>query len=464
MSKVYSHTQALCPQCRQKTTARYRSDHNAVYLEKFCPDHGFSRVLVSSDVSWYESSRFYVKPGQEPLKRNVAQFKGCPESCGLCPQHQQHTCLPVIEINSLCQMDCPVCLKNPGPSFSLSLKQFQSIIRNLFETEGTVTVINLSGGEPTLHPQLEAMIDYALQEGVAQVSVSTNGMKLLKDPTLQQMFKRTGTIAAVQMDGFSETASRLLRGEETTAWKRELIRLMESEDIRYSLTATVAKGINDHEITALTDFFFQSRALSLMFHPIVFTGHAEVMEREKYRLTVPCVVKEIEKSPYASTGDFNPLPCSHFSCFALSYYLVVGDGRFVSLKKFLGEADYLDICANKTLPGLDGKGSDVLSHRLMELWSAADASDLAQNVLQRVKTVLRSLQQDNPSHRQKIALGAQHMKAIFIHHFMDVDTMDLGRLAKCCNPYPQLGDRLIPMCAENVFFNFAEPGGNDEQL
>lgn len=470
MNKVYSHTFALCPVCREKVQARIIQDNDSVYLEKFCPQHGRSRVLVSSDLQWYEASRNYVKPGQEPLKRNVDTFIGCPGSCGFCPQHQQHTCLPVIEITDRCNLNCPVCLKKFNQAFTLTPAEFEGIVRNLLATEGKVDVINISGGEPTLHPQLETLIQIALDNGVSQVSVSTNGLQLLKDKKLREVFKQTRTIAALQFDGFSPAASSFLRGTDLIAQKLELIKIFEAEGIHYSLVVTAARGINQQEIPGIADFFFQSRALTLMFQPIVFTGQAvnlgmEPVEpktpadpMEQYRLTIPCIVRQLEQGRYVNRGDFNPLPCSHFSCFALSYYLQVKEGEFMSLKSFLGEENFLNICANKTLPGLDGEGFSIIQERLYEVWSAADSANLDESILKRIKSILTTLQGGNLTHRQKILLGAQHMKAIFIHHFMDLHTMDFARLVKCCNPYPRPGDRLIPMCSENVFASAGQGG------
>jgi len=49
-------------------------------------------------------------------------------------------------------------------------------------------------------------------------------------------------------------------------------------------------------------------------------------------------------------------------------------------------------------------------------------------------------------------LGKTHMKAIFIHQFMDVYNFDFSRLVKCCNPYAQPNNKLVSMCAQNVIF------------
>jgi uncharacterized radical SAM superfamily Fe-S cluster-containing enzyme len=450
MNKVYNHTLAICPHCREKTQARIVRYNDSVWLEKFCRQHGRQQVLISSDVNWYEQSRHYVKPGQEPLKRHNRKFTGCPESCGLCPQHMQHVCLPIIEINNQCQLNCPVCLKNSAEPYSLTLADFAAMIDNLLATEGKMAVINISGGEPTMHHQLEEMISLALEKGVQQVSVSSNGLELLHNKKLRDFFKASQTIVALQFDGFNPDTYLFLRGRDLSQAKLEIISLLEAEEIPFSLVATIVKGINLQEIPRLTDFFFHSKAITLMLQPLTFTGLAAQLDRSQ-RVTIPCLVRQLEQSFYIKKGDFHPLPCSHYTCFALSYYLIVDQGDYLSLKSFLGEENCVNICANRTLPGLDHEGFSIMRDRLYELWSAADSSSLTDKVLSRVKTILRTLDQGNLSTRQKLALGARHMKAIFIHNFMDVDTMDLGRLMKCCNPYPRKGDRLISMCAENVF-------------
>lgn len=451
IEKIYSHTQALCPVCKTKVNARLLEKSCQVWMEKFCPSHGLSEVLISSDPRWFEASLAYVKPSQEPLERNHHCFDGCPESCGLCPEHQQHTCLPVIEITNQCQLNCPICLKAHENSFHMSKSQFSEILDNLFRTEGKIDVINLSGGEPTLHPDFGKFLQHSLERGVGQVSVSTNGLALLEDKSLREGFKQTQSIVALQFDGFSGEASRTLRGRDLTREKRELIEILEAEGIHYSLVSTVANGINLHEVKEIIDFFFQSKAISIMFQPLAFTGQAAAWESQPHRTTIPCVIRELEKSQTIKTGDFNPLPCSHYSCFALAYYLIGEESYCWSLKEFLGETDYLNMCANKTLPGLDTEGIDLFCHHLTRLWSAADSSDLNDRVLARVKDVLNTLNNSNLSTREKILLGAGNMKAVFIHQFMDIETLDFSRLVKCCNPYPKPGPHLIPMCAENVF-------------
>lgn len=451
MLKIFHHTQALCPICRSKVSARVVEKKEKVYLLKFCKTHGISEALISSDANWYRESLRYVKPRQIPVETNTKDFKGCPESCGFCPEHQQHTCLPVIEITSECNLDCPVCLKQFRNDFQLDIDAFEKIIDALFQCEGKVDIVNISGGEPLLHPELRDFLHLTKAKGVMQTTVSTNGLLFLTRPELRRIFQDTGTLVALQFDGFNPQIYESLRGKDLSKKKREIIRILESEGIRYSLVATVAKGINDDEIAEITDFFFGSKAVSLMFQPIVLTGSAEQFLQEN-KLTISDVVHELGKSPYVNKGDFNPLPCSHFSCFALAYYFVLGENRFLSLKEFLGNKDYLNTIANKTLPGLDTEGFDLIRNKLYDVWSLADAGSLGEQALKRIQHVIRDISKEGFSSSKAFSLGVEAMKAIFIHDFMDVTTFDFGRLIKCCNPYPQADGRFIPMCAQNVFF------------
>jgi uncharacterized radical SAM superfamily Fe-S cluster-containing enzyme len=452
MDKVYSHTLALCPECKSKIIARIIEKNKKIYMEKFCTKHGLSEALICSDVKWYRESQNYIKPGKMPLKHHVREYKGCPDSCGLCPEHQQHTCLPVIEITDSCNLNCPVCLKKFKNHFSLSLTEFENIIDTLSASEGKLNLINLSGGEPTLHPDFEQLIVLAIEKGVAQISVSTNGIDLLNNPELRYLFKQYGVIVALQFDGFLAGTYLALRGTDLSSQKVELIRILEDERIKYSLVSTIVNGINDSEITNITDFFFNSDALSLMFQPVTFTGNSVNFDVEDNRITIPDVIKKINQSEYIKSEDFNPIPCSHFACFAVSYYLKLEDGNFLSLKDFLGREKYLDLIANRALPGLDEGGYSLLKDRIYELWSAADTGSSNEIIISRIQKILRDMNPEKLSTRQALLLGMESLKAIFIHHFMDIHNFDFGRLIKCCNPYPQSDGRLIPMCAQNIFY------------
>ncbi|MDR1890090.1 MAG: radical SAM protein [Zoogloeaceae bacterium] len=449
-ARLYSYTTGYCAQCGDTVTARIIGEDDAIWQETLCPVHGNSRALVSSNVDWFDASREYVKPRQIPFALGADEFRGCPDSCGLCSQHRQHTCLPVVEITHQCNMACPVCLKPAGGEFGMTPDEFRRALARLIEYEGSVPLLNLSGGEPTLHPRFAEFLRICKEMGVIQPSVSTNGLKLRADPELRALFRETGTVVSLQFDGFRPETWQRLRGADFSATRQELIQLLEEEDIRYSLVATVAQGVNDDEITAIADFFFASKALSLMFQPIAFTGVAAAHFDEGARMTIDAVVRELEKSRHINAGDFNPLPCAHPGCFSLSYYFQIAEDRFYSLKEFLGKEAFLDVVSNRSLPGLDKEGHEAIRGRIYECWSAADSIADNRQVLARIKSILKELEGRNFSAKAAFDVGSTVLRSVFIHGFMDARTFDLGRLMKCCNHYLQPDGRLTPMCSTNV--------------
>ena len=129
-------TRSLCPECRRVVDAQVLLREGKVYLRKLCPDHGWHEALVSSDADWILASAKYNKPGAIPYDFATAVEQGCPHDCGLCPEHQQHTCIGVIEITSRCNLGCSTCFADAGTGYDLSLAQVEAMLDRFLETEG----------------------------------------------------------------------------------------------------------------------------------------------------------------------------------------------------------------------------------------------------------------------------------------------------------------------------------------
>ena len=57
-------------------------------------------------------------------------------------------------------------LANAGAGYSLTLEQVEFMLDRFVEIEGDPEVIQFSGGEPTIHPQLPEMIQAARDRGI----------------------------------------------------------------------------------------------------------------------------------------------------------------------------------------------------------------------------------------------------------------------------------------------------------
>lgn len=445
-------TQGLCNHCGRLVDAQIRIEQDRVVLVKWCPDHGTSRGLISSDVQWYLESMAYIKPGTRPLEKAVPRFDGCPTSCGLCPQHQQHTCVPIIEITSQCNLNCPICLVKGRPIEELSLPRINEIMDNLVRYEGRLNMLTLSGGEPTMHPQFLEVVDACMRPEVGIVSVSTNGILLQENDDLIKALRDRGVVIALQFDGFRPETYNALRGApDLAASKQRLINRLLDLDARFSLTVTLAKNVNEDELgNILALLFAHETVLSVMVQPLAHTtGQTDPMNV----ITIPDAVKLLVQGSgdVLKDADFSPLPCSHPSCFALTYLLKTKAGELVSLPSIIPAQDYLDIIKNQALFGTDMDSLRRVKDALYALWSSDGIVPQREAVLKIIKGILKDLNQLGPAppHREVLELGTSHVKSIFIHHFMGRADFDLSRAVKCCNHYPQTDYRLLPACVRN---------------
>jgi uncharacterized radical SAM superfamily Fe-S cluster-containing enzyme len=454
MDECFAATRALCNECGRLGDAKVVFVGDRVHLVKWCPDHGETRALVSSSREWYLRSLAYVKPGTSPRSRSVERLAECPDACGLCPRHQQHTCVPLLEITPACDLACPECLTDGRVPSPLSVEEARRIVDGLVAREGRVNMLTLTGGEPTVHPEFLAIVDAVRRPEIGVVSVSTNGLRLSREPDLVRALADREVVVSLQLDGTSAATSARLRGRaELAEAKLRLVDDVLAAGGTLSLTLTLARGVNEHELPAVLDLFFRhDRIASLMVQPLARFGAAPFDPLDA--ITIPEVVQRLAA---ASGGvlrerDFSPLPCSHPSCFALTYLLRTGAGQLVPLPSLVDPERYLDVIANQALLGTDRETLLAVRESLYSLWSSDGIVPHREAVLATVKRILVDLNTLGPdaAPRAVLAVGTRHVKSIFIHQFMDRTTFDLSRAAKCCNHYPQADGRLLPACVRNV--------------
>lgn len=158
----YALTNSVCSQCLVKVEAKIIFRDDCVYLVKHCPTHGHEEVLIADDIEYYKQSLSFIKPGDMPLKFNTPIKYGCPYDCGLCPDHEQHSCLTLIEVTDRCNLSCPICYADSGieeistngnqARRHRSLEQIEMMMDAVVANEGEPQIVQISGGEPTIHP------------------------------------------------------------------------------------------------------------------------------------------------------------------------------------------------------------------------------------------------------------------------------------------------------------------------
>ena len=177
-------TRSLCPHCRRVVDAKIVVRRGRVYFRKRCPEHGPVEDFVCSDVAYFDRHDF-SQPARLPRAFGTRVDRGCPYDCGLCTEHEQHTCIALVEITSNCNLKCPMCFAESGPGgTNIDFATYRRMVDRYVHLEGVTDVLQLSGGEPTLHPDLVRMVRYAYEQPIQAVMVNTPGIRLAHDDGL----------------------------------------------------------------------------------------------------------------------------------------------------------------------------------------------------------------------------------------------------------------------------------------
>ena len=454
-------THSTCETCGAIVPAKIVVGKDGVHFQKFCPDHEEEPALVWSNPENYTSTLRYIKPAWIPETFAGDATAPCPDGCGFCDRHEQHLCMPIVEITNRCDLACPICINASGGTQAtrdMSLDDFRVVLNKILEAERQIDVLNLSGGEPLLHPNFLGLVDEALSRPeIVRLSVSTNGLGLLTHPDLLRELRDRDIVVSLQLDGFDDRIYETLRGRPLLAEKMEIVDKLGECDITTSLTMTAATAVNDDQFEPMLNTLFSNQHIvSLMIQPLAFTGRAADRKGEIGRLTIPDVIHGLHAAghPAVKAGDFVPLPCSHPLCFSLAFYLMLEDGGAVSMNKLTDASTLLDAYANRVIFGLDSSEHEQLKDMLYTLWSgpAALAPD-SQAVLKTMHAILRDLSRSTCSGfdpRTTFRFMERKVKSIFIHAFQDAQTFDLARVRRCCQAYAQSDGRPIPACVRNV--------------
>ncbi len=461
----HSFSKGICPQCRELVDGARILRDGKVYLRKHCPQHGRSEALISGDADWFLGMFQYTKPGSVPLRHSTKVSEGCPKDCGLCPDHEQHSCLPIIEITNYCNLECPICIVQNKHNYTMTREEFVATIDGLVEKEGTLDTVNLSGGEPTTHPRFMEFLDIASRAEIARVSISTNGLKIATDFEFCRELARRKVYVSLQLDALSNPSLRVLRGGgDHRAFKLRALDNLEQAGVRTTIVSTIAKGVNDSQIGECVKLLFERDfILSLMFQPAAYTGFGGAHFAPHNPLdviTIPDVVRCCEEQTGGALrrSDFLPLPCSHPGCFGLTYLLETEEG-FVPFPRFLELDRYVDMIANRGTIRPDEGFEDSMKQAIDDLWSGADQIPDGAKILRALRRCLMAMY---PEERvleleERLHIGESLVKTIFIHAFMDDHTFEVDRIKKCCTHYAMPDGRLMPGCAYNLFYRHKDP-------
>jgi hypothetical protein len=405
---------------------------------KECPSHGMFKSLICSDADFYFTVEKYNRPGKKYMIRQYASPKyfGCPISCGLCPEHQQHTCVGVLEVTEKCDQECPICYASSTKNGrEPTLEELVSRLKFLSNCETESPTLLITGGEPTLRSDLAKLVSKARGLGYTNISLSSNGLSLAENPSLAYELVKAGLKELnLSFDSVNDNVYKLLRGSKLYSLKKQAIEVAKQAGLRVILNVTLIKNINDQQVGDIIEFAKKMQIDGIVFSPMAYVGR---FPREMFdplnRITIPDVIKSIEKvtKGEVSASDFLPITCPDTHCSVLTY-LFNDQEHLIPLTRYCDFSNHLDVYGEKP-----NDQDLILSAVFNRLWSMS--SIVNSERLEMIKKCCSIME------------FAGNVMSIQIHAFQDPWTFDLKRCKKCCI-HVVLNNKLIPFCIYNNFY------------
>ena len=302
--ELLKRTTSRCPVCHASCPAEvWRTGVRPakVFLKRVCPEHGEASVCIASDARFYwlakgnpanangccDGSRTSVGDACCASDGSVAGTLGrnalAPRDA---PFETLSTCLALIEIVRSCNLACPTCYADSPVGTgakvdAVPLDELKQRIQGVIDRKGSIEILQLSGGEPTLHPQFFELLEWAhAHDHIDYLLLNTNGVRLANEPEfaarLGRMFARGGLQLYLQFDGVQSAGQHELRGADLRATRLRAIERCAEVNLPITLAMTVTPENLPHLWDAIEFGLKHPHIHGIAFQPMFVSGRVHM--------------------------------------------------------------------------------------------------------------------------------------------------------------------------------------------
>lgn len=441
----YGQTTSLCETCLELVPAKIIVEDDTVYYQKRCPQHGVQKTRVSGDFAYYKAQHEFLKPGDKPLRLHSTTDYGCPYDCGLCPDHEQHSCLAIIDINDHCNLTCPVCFADSSPQRQTqkSLAEVEKMLDIIVASEGEPDLVQISGGEPTIHPQILEILHAAKARPIRHLMLNTNGIRIAQDAAfVAELQKLTpGFEVYLQFDSLQAAALKDIRGADLRSVRDKALANLEAAGIATTLVVVVKRGVNDGELGAIIDHALQYRCVrGVTFQPVQDAGRNLNFDKNRDRTLLTDIRQGIlAQSKHFAPDDIIPLPCNPDQI-AIAYALRNGE-TLAPVTSLIPREEYVSAVPN----AVTFEKYPEIKQKLFELLSLATVGDLGEEKLGNLLCCLPQVSVPDD-------FGYERIFRIIIVQFLDKYNFCLGTVKRSCIHFVTPTGAIIPFDTYNLFY------------
>ena len=324
MRKTYS----VCPVCLKRLPATREEQEGKIVLCRTCPEHG-----TFSSVIWRNRLDFASWRGERPSVGENENLN-CPSGCGLCADHLRGTCCTLLEITDRCNLNCKFCFADPEGAKDPDLSQIKAWIDDL--TEPGKTLLQLSGGEPTVREDLPQIVAYAKRAGCKYVQLNSNGLRLAEDETFVKRLAEAGlSFVFMQFDGVTDAVYEVLRRRPLLEIKKQAIENCGKYGIGVTLVPVIVPGVNVDQIGSILRFAVEHSPFvrGVHFQPVSYFGRVPRIPEDRDRFTLDELMEQVIKQSEGllEMDQLAPSCCDHPMCGFHGDFIVMPDHTLMAL-------------------------------------------------------------------------------------------------------------------------------------
>jgi len=446
----------MCRGCRAIVPARVFFRDGAVWQESLCPTCKNLPARIAGNVDWYLDHMPPRIEDHSPLPGSRPPERGCPYDCSPCTWHASPCQLPVVSITNACNLRCPICFtyNRKKPLYFMPVEEMGRTIDWIAESSGAVDVINITGGEPTLHPDILSILDRCRRPEVGRVTMNSNGIRLAEDKTLCRELAERRVHVILSFHAFESKVSRTIHGRDVVEAKRKAIDNLTAAGATMTLLNVMIRDVNEESAGRILNLMRENDAiLSLTVQTMTYTGQGGGKFPRSRHLPVDDAARLVSAQSEGdfAFSDFLPRPSAHPLCY-LTTYLLKSEDRFIPFTRFAPRKEIAARMNDSYL--LRVRDDDTWFRSLIDDLYARGETDLLKALRRVVEAVYPHGRVLDRFERQRAA--ESFVRTIYIHAHMDEDTFDCSRAMCCPDLVPSRPGSLVPACTYNLFYRMQD--------
>ena len=446
----------MCRSCRSIVPARVFFREGKVWQQNLCPCGRSEPALIAGDKDWYLENILRPCFDRSPLKLSHPLKNGCPHDCGPCAWHATPCQLPVISVTNACDLGCPICFtyNRPDRIYHMSVEEMDRLVDWVIASSDRVDLINITGGEPTLHPRILDILRCCKRPEIGRITMNSNGLRLAKDLELCEQLAELGVTVILSFNTFEPKTAVLLHGRDVVEAKLKAIENLIRAGDKMTLLHVMMRNTNENAIAGILDLMrTHDQILSLTVQTMTYTGQGGGHWPLRQHIPVDEAARIVcqQSGGAFAFSDFLPRPSCHPLCYLTCYALKSGN-TFLPFARFAPPKKILSLMENSYLIRLDEE-EGFFKEVINSLYSEGKTEPL-----KLFRELIEALYPRNREvslfERQRLAEAS--VRTIYIHAHMDEDTFDCSRAMLCPDLVPTEPGRLIPACTYNLFYRMKD--------